>query len=102
MAYNNRQGDGLFLVLKFQDATLDTGSYTGSYRHKPACRSYNTYSMAKTQRTRFRKEGYVARIAEVTIDGSGTPHIAWVPEEEDLHAAGEARPGAPGEEVQDQ
>lgn len=76
--YANAQGDGLFLVLKFgADGGLDTGSYTGSYRHKPSCRSYNTLAQAKTQRTRFRNQGYGARIAEVTV-ADGEPSIRWV------------------------
>lgn len=76
--YANAQGDGLFLVLKFDtDDSLDTGSYTGSYRHKPACRSYNTFAAAKYQRTQYRNQGYGARIAEVTIAG-GEPSIRWV------------------------
>ncbi|WP_078344586.1 hypothetical protein [Mycobacteroides chelonae] len=76
--YANAQGDGLFLVLKFgADDGLDTGSYTGSYRHKPACRSYNTIGQARTQRTRFRNQGYGARIAEVTV-ADGEPSIRWV------------------------
>jgi hypothetical protein len=77
MPYSNRQGDGLFLVLKFQKGELDTGSYTGSYRHKPACRSYNTIGVAKTQRTRWIKEGYQVRVASVTVDEDG-PHIEYI------------------------
>lgn len=77
MPYSNAQGDGLFLVLKFQAGELDTGSYTGSYRHKPACRSYNTIGMAKQMRTRLVKEGYGVRVAEVTVDETGI-HIAYI------------------------
>lgn len=91
--YRNPQGEGLFIVIKFHDGEVDTGSYTGSYRHKPAARTYNTFPEAKKQRTRYRKEGYVARIGEITFDGSGTPSIAWVDEEEEVGPPAEA--GAP-------
>lgn len=76
--YKNRQGTGLYLVFKFIDGELDTGSYNGSYQYKPPTRSYNTTGKAKAQWNRFQKDGYGSRVAEVTIDETGEPRIEYI------------------------
>lgn len=66
--YKNRQGSGLFIVFKYINGELDTGSYSGTYARKPPARTYNTASQAKTQWQRFIKDGYGARAAEIWFD----------------------------------
>ncbi|ALA48501.1 hypothetical protein SEA_NICHOLAS_83 [Mycobacterium phage Nicholas] len=79
--YRNRQGSGLFIVFKYIDGELDTGSYTGSYARKPPARTYNTPGQAKAQWNRFIKDGYGARAAEIGFDESGQPFIRFIDEE---------------------
>ena len=69
--YNNPEGDGIFLVFKFRNDQLDTGSHTGtgSYRYKGPARVYNTSGKAKAQWTRYQREGYGSRVAEIRVDG---------------------------------
>lgn len=76
--YKNRQGTGLYLVFKFIDGELDTGSHSGTYQYKPPTRSYNTTGKAKAQWNRFQKDGYGSRVAEITIDNLGAPHIEYI------------------------
>lgn len=76
--YPNRQGDGLFITLKYRDGELDTGSYTGSYSHKPAARVYNTQGKAKAQWNRFIKDGYGSRVAELRINSDGSIAAEWI------------------------
>lgn len=77
--YNNPQGDGIYLVFKFRDDQLDTGSHTGTYRYKGPARVYNTVGKAKAQWTRFQREGYGSRVAEIRVDpDDGEIHGLWV------------------------
>ncbi|MDO3050715.1 hypothetical protein [Mycobacteroides abscessus] len=78
VVYNNKQGTGLFVVVKYVDGELDTGSYTGSYARKPPARTYNTRGQAKTQWQRFIKDGYGARAAELRINPDGSIQAVWI------------------------
>lgn len=77
--YDSNQGDGLWIVFKFapDGSHLNTHSYNGSYARKPPARTYNKIGPAKMQWTRYQREGYTARCAEVSIQG-GKPRIKWV------------------------
>jgi hypothetical protein len=77
--YNNPQGTGLYIVFKFNNDDLDTGSYSGSYARKPPARTYNTVGAAKQQWGRFRREGYGARAAEIWVDlEAGEVSARWI------------------------
>lgn len=78
--YRNPQGDGLFIVFKYINGKLDTGSHTGSYAYKPPARMYNTPAKAKAMWNRFIKEGYGARVGEIYFDGD-KPRIRFIDEE---------------------
>lgn len=78
--YDNRQGDGLFIALKYRNGVLDTGSYTGGYAHKPAARVYNTAGKAKAQWSRFIKDGYDSRAAELRVNSDGSIEAVWIDE----------------------
>lgn len=79
--YRNRQGTGLFIVFKYVDGELDTGSHSGSYARKPPARTYNTSGHAKAQWNRFIKDGYGARAAEIAFDDQGGPTIRFIDED---------------------
>ncbi|AYD82260.1 hypothetical protein SEQ_HALENA_82 [Mycobacterium phage Halena] len=79
IAYRNNQGTGLFIVFKYIDGELDTGSYNGSYARKPPARTYNTVGAAKRQWQLFIKQGYGARAAEIYFDpDDGEPMIDFI------------------------
>jgi hypothetical protein len=83
--YTNNQGDGLWIVFKFdpEDGDLNTNSHNGSYARKPPARTYNKQGPAKAQWNRYIKDGYRSRVA--TIDANESLIIIrwcdedWVP-----------------------
>jgi hypothetical protein len=77
MVYKNPQGDGLFIVFKYIDEELDTGSYNGSYARKPPARTYNKRGSAKAQWVRFQRDGYQSRAAEIWFEDGGV-HIEFI------------------------